>query len=97
MGISVAVPIVSGGVSRIKYTTYTSKDPPAELPSFRQCLKKIKNQHLQGFRCLDGHGLVLLFILVFSFQLCQLLMDTGDAKLCERLQPSEMKFNQLHM
>jgi hypothetical protein len=96
MGISVAVPIVSGGVSRIKYTTYTSKDPPAELPQLSTMLEENKKPALTRFQMFGWTWIGIIIYIGILFSTVSTLMDTGDAKLCERLQPSEMKFNQLH-
>ena len=96
MGISVAVPIVSGGVSRIKYTTSTSKDPPAELPQLSTMLEENKKPLLTRFQMFGWTWIGIIIYIGILFSTVSTLMDIGDAKLCERLQPSEMKFNQLH-
>jgi hypothetical protein len=96
MGISVAVPIVSGGVSRIKYTTSTSKDPPAELPQLSTMLEENKKPALTRFQMFGWTWIGIIIYIGILFSTVSTLMDIGDAKLCERLQPSEMKFNQLH-
>jgi hypothetical protein len=96
MGISVAVPIVSGGVSRIKYTTSTSKDPPPQLPQLSTMLEENKKPALTRFQMFGWTWIGIIIYIGILFSTVSTLMDIGDGKLCEPLQPNEIKFNQLH-
>jgi hypothetical protein len=99
MGISVAFPIVSGGVSRIKYSTSTSasKDPPPQLPPLSTMLEENKKPALTRFQMFGWTWIgIIIYIGILFSTVATTLMDIGDAKICGQLQPNDIRFSQLH-
>jgi hypothetical protein len=98
MGISVAVPIISGGISRIKYVApATVKEPTAPLPGLSTMLEENKKPSLTRFQMFGWTwiGILIYFAILFS-TVSTTVMDTKSAEICERLQPSETEFSRLH-
>lgn len=98
MGISVAVPILSGGISRIKYTTSTSasKDPPPQLPPLSTMLEENKKPALTRFQMFRWTWIGIIIYIAILFSTVTTTLGIGDAKVCEQLQPNDIRFSQIH-
>jgi hypothetical protein len=100
MGISVAVPIISGGVSRIKYfssTVTAVKEPPSPLPPLSTMLEENNKPALTRFQMFGWTWIgIMIYIGILFSTVGTTLMDIEDARICQTLQPNEAEYSQLH-
>lgn len=101
MGISVAVPIVSGGISRIKYfssTVAAVKEPPTPLPPLSTMLEENSKPALTRFQMFGWTWIgIMIYIGILFSTVGTTLMDIEDARTCQMLQPNQAEeFSQLH-
>jgi hypothetical protein len=100
MGISVAVPIVSGGISRIKYfssTVTAVKEPPTPLPPLSTMLEENNKPALTRFQMFGWTWIgIMIYIGILFSTVGTTLMDIEDARTCQALQPNQAEFGQLH-
>ena len=98
MGISVAVPIISGGVSRIKYNTSAAvKEPPPQLPPLSTMLEENKKPSLTRFQMFGWTWIgILIYIGILFSTVSTTLMDIQDARMCNQLHPNQVEYSQLH-
>jgi hypothetical protein len=100
MGISVAVPIVSGGISRIKYfssTVTAVKEPPSPLPPLSTMLEENNKPALTRFQMFGWTWIgILIYLGILFSTVGTTLMDIQDARTCQTLQPNEAQFSELH-
>ncbi len=72
MGISVAVPIVSGGISGIKYTTDTPKERPDKLKPFSSMLEENNKPTLARFQMFIWTWLgIIIYLALFIAMITQ--------------------------
>jgi hypothetical protein len=101
MGISVAVPIVSGGISRIRYfgstITAAAKEPPDPLPPLSTMLEENNKPALTRFQMFGWTWIgILIYLGILFSTVGTTLMDIEHARTCQTLQPNEAEFSQLH-
>ena len=66
MGISVAVPVISGGISTVQYTTEAPKECPSQPPSFSTMLEEGNKPTLTKFQMFVWTWIgVLIYFTVF--------------------------------
>jgi hypothetical protein len=100
MGISVAVPIVSGGISRIKYfssTVTAVKQPPSPLPPLSTMLEENNKPALTRFQMFGWTWIgIMIYIGILFSTVGTTLMDIQDARTCQTLRPNQAEFSRLH-
>jgi hypothetical protein len=100
MGISVAVPIVSGGISRIKYfssTVAAIKEPSSPLPPLSTMLEENNKPALTRFQMFGWTWIgIMIYIGILFSTAGTTLMHTEDARTCQTLQPNQAEYSQLH-
>jgi hypothetical protein len=97
MGISVAVPIISGGVSRIKYyTSAAGKELPPQLPPLSTMLEENEKPSLTRFQMFGWTWIgILIYIGILFSTVSTTLMDMQVARMCQQLQPNEVEYTRL--
>lgn len=99
MGISVGVPIVSGGISRIRYfsSATTVKEPPTPLPPLSTMLEENNKPALTRFQMFGWTwiGTLIYIVILFSTVGTTLTDIVVDASTCQALQPNEAENSQL--
>jgi hypothetical protein len=101
MGISVAVPIISGGISRNRYFGYTTttaaKKPPTPLPPLSTMLEENKKPVLTRFQMFGWTWIgILIYIAILFSTPAMYLMDKDVAETCQTLRPNDPQFGPLH-